>query len=156
MGGLDSWAGLQPGTDKTSRISSPLLQLRNDLSDHIVKLRVSTSTLENLQQICQSDPIVDQADDARKRKKRKNTNCSVFGADKKLKSSYKRKRPQPRTMEGADFSSLNEIKSIRLSLLGPLISKAGISLDVKTLRKIYNFGDRIINKINAVLNNWSI
>jgi hypothetical protein len=112
--------------------------------------------LEYLQQIRQSDPIVDQADDARKRKKRKNTNCSAFDADKKLKSSYKQKFLQTRTMAGADFSSLNEVESTRLSLLTPLMNKAGISLNVETLRKIYNFGDRIINETNAVLNDWNV
>lgn len=146
--------GLQPGTRSRSNSLSPSLQLQQDLSNSIVRIRVSTSPREvDLQQSGQPiSHIIDQANHAQKRKY---TNDDDTGANEKLNSASKRRRSRTRNIADTHSSPFNEADCIRLTLLRTLMKKAGKSYSVGALRKIYQMGDRIIDETNIALNHWS-
>jgi hypothetical protein len=151
---LDMRRCSQSRTREPSNSPSPSLQLQQDLSNSIARLRVSTSPREDdLQQNNQfRSHIIDQANNTRKRK---NTNEDESGAKEKLKSGSKQKRSRTRTNSGIHSSPLNEAESTRLNLLRTLMKKAGQSFNIATLRQIYEMGDRIIDETNVILNGWN-
>lgn len=55
----------------------------------------------------------------------------------------------------SDLGALNETQDTRLDLLQSLVSHAGLSKNVQTLREIYQLGDSIIQHTAAVLDDWN-
>ncbi|RAO74328.1 uncharacterized protein BHQ10_010340 [Talaromyces amestolkiae] len=55
----------------------------------------------------------------------------------------------------SDLGALNETQDTRLDLLQSLVSHAGLSKNVQTLREIYQLGDSIIHHTAAVLDDWN-
>jgi hypothetical protein len=55
----------------------------------------------------------------------------------------------------SDLGALNENQDTRLDLLRSLMSHAGLSKNVQTLREIYQLGDSIIHHTAAVLDDWN-
>lgn len=108
-------------TRSRSNSPSPSLQLEQDLLNSI-RIQALTSPREDDLQL--SGPsrsrIIEQANNARSHK---NTNYDNTGAGRKLKSTSKRRRSQPRNFTGTHFSPLNGADSIRLTLLRTLIKK---------------------------------
>lgn len=146
----DNW---QPETGCLSNRLSPSLQLQQDLSNFIDRLRVSISPREdNLLQSNQSrSHIIDQANHARKRK---HINYDDSRANEKLNSAG-RKRSRTRNIVGTHSSPLNEAESIRLNLLRTLMKRAGQFFNIATLRHIHEMGDRIMYETNVILRGWN-
>ncbi|KUL81512.1 hypothetical protein ZTR_11379 [Talaromyces verruculosus] len=55
----------------------------------------------------------------------------------------------------SDLYVLSETQDIRLDLLRSLMSHAGLSKNIQTLREIYQLGDSIIHHTAAVLDDWN-